>query len=175
MQTKDLLANQFKAMHRLWDDSMEGFSDETFNWRPAESRSLSAAFSAWHYLRTEDNIVGFVLQRRPTVWMTAGYDARFGLDSKAQGTGMTLEDAQKLQIQPLEEWKAYMKQVWVQTDEFVAAVDDEKLRAPTSVRPLGDMAVLDALSNMCIGHGYRHLGEVEYMRGLLNLGSASGI
>ncbi|MEX2237438.1 MAG: DinB family protein [Dehalococcoidia bacterium] len=175
MDIHEYLQQQFKGMHRLWDAALDGFDDETFNWRPNEEKSLSAAFSAWHFVRTEDNIVNFVLQRKPTVWMEKGYDARFGLDAKAQGTGMPLEDAQNLRIAPLDDWKAYTRGVWAKTDEFLASLDEARLQEKTTVRPLGEMAVLDALSNMCLGHGYRHMGEVEYIRGLIGLGSAAGI
>lgn len=175
MELKDYLQREFHGMHRLWDAALEGLDDEGFNWRPNEDKSLSAAFSAWHYVRTEDNIVGFVLQRKPTVWMESGYDARFGLDSKAQGTGMSLEDAQNMRLAPLDQWKAYTREVWAKTDEFVANLDSAALEQKTTVRPVGEMTVLDALSNMCVGHGNRHLGEVEYIRGMLGLGSAAGI
>lgn len=175
MNIQDYLLQQFHGMHRLWDAGIEGFDDETFNWRPREDKSLSAAFSAWHYVRTEDNIIGFVLQRKPTVWMESAYDQKFGLDSKAQGTGMPLADAQDLRIAPLADWKAYTAEVWEKTDDFVSGLDEARLEEKTTVKPLGDMTVLDALSNMCVGHGYRHLGEVEYIRGMLGLGSAAGI
>ena len=175
MKLNDYIQRQFDAQHRLWDASLEGLTDETFNWRPNEERSLSAAFSAWHYVRTEDNIINFVLQRKPTVWIEKGYDARFGLDSKAQGTGMPLADAQAQQIVPLSDWKAYNQDVWAKTREFVSTLDDDALQGRTVVKPLGEMTVLDAISNMCVSHGFRHLGEVEYIRGLLGLGSAAGI
>ncbi|HEX5940564.1 MAG TPA: DinB family protein [Dehalococcoidia bacterium] len=175
MKLQDQLQREFTGLHRLWDAALEGMNDETFNWRPNEERSLSAAFSAWHYVRTEDNIINFVLQRKPTVWIEKGYDVRFGLDSKAQGTGMPLEDAQAQRIEPLSDWKAYTHDVWNKTDEFVKTLDDDALQGKTVVKPLGEMTVLDAISNMCVSHGFRHLGEVEYIRGMLGLGSAAGI
>jgi DinB superfamily len=175
MELKDYLASQFRGMHRLWDAALEGLDEESFHWRPNEEKSLSAAFSAWHYVRTEDNIVGFVLQRQPTVWMKGGYDEKFGLDAKAQGTGMPLAEAQSLKLVPFSEWKAYTQEVWSATDEFVGKLDGDALQAKTTVKPLGEMSVLDALSNMCVSHGFRHMGEVEYIRGMLGLGSAAGI
>ena len=175
MEIRDYLQQQFRGLHRLWDAGLDGLDDDSFNWRPNEARSLSVAFSAWHYVRTEDNIVGFVIQHQPTVWMKGGYDEKFGLDAKAQGTGMPLAEAQEQTIRPLSDWKAYTSEVWAATDEFVSRLDDSTLQSKTTVKPLGEMTVLDAVSNMCVNHGFRHLGEVEYIRGLLGLGSAAGI
>ncbi|HEY8836126.1 MAG TPA: hypothetical protein VIO16_00280 [Dehalococcoidia bacterium] len=37
-------------------------------------RANTIGFELWHYVRTEDNIVRFILQnRRPTVWMEGGW------------------------------------------------------------------------------------------------------
>jgi hypothetical protein len=88
---------------------------------------------------------------------------------------MPLADAQAQQIVPLSDWKAYNQDVWAKTREFVSTLDDDALQGKTVVKPLGEMTVLDAISNMCVSHGFRHLGEVEYIRGLLGLGSAAGI
>ncbi len=141
---------------------------EQLNFRPQEG-GVSGFFSLWHYVRTEDNIVNFVIQRQPTVWLQGGYDERFGLHRTAQGTGMSLEDAQNLRIESLDDWRAYQSAVWRTTDDFLAAIDDSLLDKHTTVKPLGEMPVRSAIGMMCLTHGFTHLGEVQHLRGLMGL------
>ncbi len=35
-----------------------------------------------------------------------------------------------------------------------------------TVKPLGEMSVWNALYGVCLTHGYRHIGEIEYQRGV---------
>ena len=86
MSELDVMRRGLRDMHGLLDKAVEGMTAEQFNFRPAEG-GVSAFFSLWHYVRTEDNIVNFVAQRKPTVWLDGGYDVHFGLHRTAQGTG----------------------------------------------------------------------------------------
>ena len=33
--------------------------------------------------------------------------------------------------------------------------------------PVGEMPILTAISGLCMTHGYRHLGEIEFAKGLV--------
>jgi hypothetical protein len=81
---------------------------------PADNaRANTIAFEMWHYARTEDNIVRFIIQgRRPTVWMEGGWAERLGLPAVAQGTGMSTEEAQSMRIADLDAFKQYVQAVW---------------------------------------------------------------
>jgi len=39
----------------------------------------------------------------------------------------------------------------------------------TTVKPLGEMPVQNAIGNMCLTHGFTHLGEIAHLRGLMGL------
>jgi hypothetical protein len=74
----------------------------------------------WHYVRTEDNIVRFILQnRRPTVWMEGGWAERLSLPPVTQGTGMSAGDAQALRIADLAAFAQYKRDVYASTDEWL--------------------------------------------------------
>ena len=47
---------------------------------------------------------------------------------------------------------------------------DEFESRRVTVKPLGEMLVWDALFGLCLTHGYRHIGENEYRRGVQGLG-----
>ena len=155
-------------LHKSIDDAVKDLTREQAHWRAANGGN-HIAFVAWHYTRTVDNIVRFVLQRKPTIWMEGKWDERFGLDSKAQGTGMSPEEAAAVSISDLPDFATYMGQVWQETQSYLAALTEEDLVQQMTIRPLGDMALGHVLGNVLMTHGYTHLGEIYTLKGLQGL------
>lgn len=173
MDALQFIRGQMQGMHRLYDRVISVLTDEQLH-HVAAPGVQPIAFSLWHYVRTEDNIIQFVIQRRPTVWMEGGWPDRFGLDPRGQGTGMTDEAATSLRINSLPDWLTYMSQVWSATDAYLGSLSPDGLeQTRVTIKPVGEMSLLDALGGMCLTHGYRHLGEIEYARGLVGLKGAT--
>lgn len=168
MKTIEFIRSSLRQMHAFYDDAIADLTPEQMHWR-ANENGLPIAFILWHYVRTEDNVINFVLQRKPTVWLAGEWNVKFGLDRIAQGTGMSLTDAQNLRINSKEEFSIYMKEVWQATYDYLGANDDALLEQKITVKPLGEMLVANAIGNMCLTHGFTHLGEIQHVRGLLGL------
>jgi hypothetical protein len=168
MSTVEFIRGSLRQLHSTYDEAVADLTDEQLHWR-ANEHGLSAAFILWHYVRTEDNIVQFVLQGKPTVWIEGGWDAKFGLHRTAQGTGMSLEEAQALRIPDKAAFQEYMREVWKATDAYLGTLTDEALQERTTVKPLGEMPVQNAIGMMCLTHGFTHAGEIAHIRGLLGL------
>jgi hypothetical protein len=170
----DVLRRGFAGMHGLLD-LMTNMTPEQFNFRPSEG-GVSPFFSLWHYVRTEDNIINFVIQQKATVWLDGGYDVRLGLPRVSQGTGMTKAEADAVQIHDTGTWREYQQRVWRATGDFVASLDAEDLqKRRVYMKPQGERPLSEPLFLTCVFHGYRHAGEVEYARGVLGLGNAAGV
>jgi hypothetical protein len=167
MSTVEFIRSSLQQMHTMYDEAIGDLTGDQIHWR-ANDKGQPIAFILWHYVRTEDNIIQFVLQRKPTVWIEGGWDEKLGLDRISQGTGMSLQDAQALRISK-DEFLGYMQAVWQATDEFLAAADDAFLLQTTTVKPLGEMPIQNAIGNMCLTHGFTHLGEIAHLRGLQGL------
>jgi hypothetical protein len=168
MSTIDFIRGGLRRLHNDLDTAVGDLTPDQAQWTATE-RGLPVSFILWHYVRTEDNIIQFVLQRKPTVWMEGGWDKKFGLHPTGQGTGMSHEDARNLRLEPLDDFLAYMQDVWKSTDEYLGALSDEDLERPITVKPLGEMPVQNAIGMMCLTHGFTHLGEIAHVRGLLGL------
>jgi len=167
---QDLLRRSLKSMHSLLDKAVEGMTAEQLNFRPSEG-GVSGFFSLWHYVRTEDNIVNFVVQRKPTVWLEGGYDALFGLPRTSQGTGMTEDEANAVTIGDVAKWHEYQERTWRATDDYLGSMSPEEFDTRrVTIKPLGEMTLWDGLYGICLSHGYRHVGEIEYVRGVQGLG-----
>ena len=68
-------------------------------------------------------------------------------------------------------WLAYQQQVWKATDDYLAAMSPDEFNSRTVViKPVGEMSLWNGIYGMCLSHGYRHVGELEYVRGVQGLG-----
>jgi hypothetical protein len=168
MKTHEYLHQELRRLHGLLDRSVEDLSPEQWNEVPCQA-SNSIGWNLWHYARTEDNIVRFILQnRRPTVWQEGGYAEKLGLPPVAQGTGMPLEEAHGLRIDDVDLFRRYMGEVWQSTDEFLGNPDESVFDEIITVRPLGEMPRIRALGQVCVSHGFGHAGHVDLLRQLMD-------
>jgi DinB superfamily len=165
-----ILRSSLKSMHSLLDKAVDGMTADQLNFRPSEG-GVSGFFSLWHYVRTEDNIVNYVTQGRPTVWLAGGYHETFSLPRNSQGTGMTEAEANAVQISDMKAWHEYQAGVWQATDDYLGTMTtDEFDTRRVTIKPLGEMSLWDGIYGVCLSHGYRHVGEIEYVRGVQGLG-----
>src|SRR5260370_39905074 len=95
MTLLESLSTDLRRLHDVLDKSLDGLTIEQLHEGPAgHPKANTIAWNLWHYARTEDNVVRFVLQdRRPTVWGEGGYPELLGLPPLPQGTRIATEDA----------------------------------------------------------------------------------
>ena len=167
--TLEVLQSGLATLHRMLDETASDMTLEQLN-RKGSDGGVSPFFSLWHYVRTEDNIVNFVIQRKPTVWIEGEFDTQLGLHRTAQGTGMTPEEASELSLINLELWREYQHDVWDASVKYFSTVTNAELHSKTvTIKPLPEMSLYNGLFNVCLNHGLRHVGEIEYVRGILGL------
>lgn len=165
MSTVQFLQYSMKNLHRAYTNAVADLTDAHVHWHPGGTAN-HIAFVLWHYLRTEDNIFRWVLQRRPTVWIESGWDIKYKLDSKAQGTGMSAENAAALRLDPWSEFHSYMSAVFSEADAYLAALPEEELSKKVMVKPFGESPLLEVIDSTVLNHGYSHLGELWALKGL---------
>jgi DinB family protein len=169
MTALELMKIELGRLHASYDKAFDGLSPDQIHRVPAgHAKANTIAWGVWHYVRTEDNVIRYILQnRRPIVWAEGGYAEKLGLPPVAQGTGMTTQEAQALRLKDLGLFREYMGKVWASTDEFLARVDPASLDATVTIKPLGDMPGIRALAQVCVSHGFMHVGELELARTLV--------
>jgi hypothetical protein len=165
----DIIRGSLRQQHNWWNEIVESLTQDQLHYRP-DDKGNSIAFTAWHYARTEDNIVQFVFrERKPTVWMDGGYDTKFGMHRSAQGTGMQIEDAASLRLPSVAEWMAYQRAVWQATNEWLDSISESDLERVVNFRPFGEVTVGWTCRQTLGNHGYLHLGEAYHIRTMLGL------
>jgi hypothetical protein len=177
MTILELLKIELTRLHKALDKSLDGLTPEQLHQVPAGHPGANTiGWGLWHYARTEDNVVRFILQnRRPIVWAEGGYADKLGLPPIAQGTGMTTQEAQALRLKDLGVFREYMAKVWASTDDYLARLDPAALDATVTIKPLGEMPTVRALAEVCVTHGFTHFGEIDLIRTLMGLPAAIGV
>ena len=160
-------------LHANLGKQLEGITPDQLHAVPAGNpKANTIAWGLWHYARTEDNVVQYILQnKKPPIWIEGGYAAKTGLPETAQGTGMPVAEAQALRIKDIAAFKEYMAKVWASTDALIARNDQALLDRMVTVRPLGEMHAMRALGQVCLTHGMQHFGEIELARTLVGAGA----
>ena len=167
MKLHEFLHQELHRLHRLFEKATGDLTDEEWHATPCAAGN-SIAWIVWHAVRTEDNVIRFILQnRRPTVWQEGGYAEKLGLPPVAQGTGMALADAQGLRIADMDVFRRYIEETWQSTDEFLAAPDEAAFDRVLTVRPLGEMPASRALGQVCVSHNFGHAGHLDMLRSLM--------
>ena len=159
MDRKAYLKHFIGALHRDYENTLKELTPEQLVYVPAPTAN-HIGFSAWHWVRTEDNIVQFVLQRVNTVWLDEGLDVAWGLPRNAQGTGMPVADAQAMRLPSPVAFLAFSRKVWARTDGYLDRLEDAELERIVRVMPFGEIPVFQALGQTIISHGNQHIGEI---------------
>jgi uncharacterized damage-inducible protein DinB len=169
MSMLDFLHIIERRINRQLDRALGDLTDEQWHTIPG-STGNSIAFIAWHYIRTEDNIINWIIQdRHPTVWMRGGWADKLGLPSVSQGTGMPVDEAQALRINDTAGFLDYMHQVRADTDQFLETWEPADYHTRILLKPVGEMTKLEALGQQGFPHGFGHIGEIQHIRCLLGL------
>ena len=155
----------------------EGLTDEHLRWQPADHAN-NIAFTLFHPFRSEDGVVARQAGR-PTVYESGGWSKRLPLPDGVESVGAL----NRAQIAALAFRRDdLLDYVDVMRDSLLAYLDDlgeeqatEEIELPGFQRSypgFGRMSRLDLLAFMAIGHVCEHLGEVQYIKGLMGLRGA---
>jgi len=125
-QAIEVLSAGLSTLHRMLDEAVDDMTLEQLNWKSNEG-GIKPFFSLWHYVRTEDNIINFVVQGKPTVWIEGRFDVKLNLHRIAQGTGMNAAEAKEITLSNLELWREYQHSVWAASEKYLAAISNDEL------------------------------------------------
>jgi hypothetical protein len=139
-------------------------SDEQLAWRPTP-RAHSIGFTLWHTARADDNVqadlTGSTLE-----WESGDYARRWGHPERGVGTGWDDERAASLPLPPKHALLDYATRVFGRVDAAVRSVDEDGFDRAIRSRFMGGDSTAGEVVLVCMSHDNRHLGEIEYIKGL---------
>jgi len=168
MRTVQYFLAAMKDLHKNLLDAVQGLTYEQLHFRPL-GKGNHIAFIIWHLVRTEDSVINYFLQKKAPVWSAEGWDKKFGMDAKAQGTGMTAEQAAAIRIPDLKEFSKYTENVFRASEAYLEKIKEEDLAEVREFPVLGRRSLYQVIGGIVLHHGAEHLGELWYVKGLQGL------
>lgn len=180
MSVGDSLRKNLQFWHWYPRLLCDGLNDEQLHWQP-ENHPNHMMFAMWHAYRSEDEIVHGLLMRRPSVFVRDGWASRLPVAEPGNppfGTGLNREQISAVRLH-IDDVLEYAEAVAASLQEYADGLSDaegaEQIPLPffAPIYPMLDsMSRAEVLAFFCIGHTAEHLGEVQYMKGLLGLTGA---
>jgi hypothetical protein len=180
MSVGDSLRKNLEFWHWFPRLLCEGLSDEQLHWQP-ENHSNQMMFAMWHAYRSEDEVIHGVLMRKRGVFRDGGWAKRLPVAEPGDppfGTGLNREQIRAVRLD-LDDLLEYADAISASIQAYADSLSEEEgaqeipLPFFTPVYPMLDsMSRAEVLAFFCIGHTAEHLGEVQYIKGLLGLTGA---
>ncbi len=170
MDIIEFFRHEQKRLHEWMREAVSDLTVEEWNTVPGGNGN-SIAFLFWHAVRTEDNILRFILQGRAPIWNEGNWHERLSLPPRVQGTGMSTQEAQAFRINDPELFLVYAEEVWREYETYLAGITDggaELSARMVKVKPLGEMPAILTIGQVCITHLFTHYGEMSLIRGQFN-------
>ena len=169
MNAVEFIKSAVSELHRTMLDDVNVLKQEHLAWKPAPNAN-PIGFLFWHYIRSEDNFIQ-ALQGKPSIWESEKWYQKLSMDAQTQGTGFQEPEVDKVAALPLSELVAYAERVTSSTADYLDSLDDSKLdHFPDPERPRRTIGVI--LRSFILAHGWWHLGEIKYLKGLQGMPAA---
>jgi hypothetical protein len=165
VKTIEFFREELKEFHKGLLAAVEDLSAGQLHFRPLNAGN-SIAFTFWHYVRTEDIMMQVFLQKKKPIWNTEGWDRKFGMDPRSQGTGMTAEQATGVRIADPAGFRQYAEKVFQTSEGFLETLTEEALDGAGEYPVIGKKNVRQVIGALVLQHGAGHLGEIWYVKGL---------
>jgi uncharacterized damage-inducible protein DinB len=168
--TLDFTKQRSRMTRELVLKVVDGLSDEQLSWRPAP-RAHSMAWTLWHIARCADKFAA-QLDGTTEIWARDGLTAKWGLaevlfGSNGLGTGVDDETAATLQPPSKDLLLDYARRSFASLDAVVDRFDADAVSRERTTLFFDEPATIGRAFVTSIAHDNRHLGELEYVKGLL--------
>ncbi|MBI2857588.1 MAG: DinB family protein [Chloroflexi bacterium] len=152
-----------------YEQALQGLTDAQFYFLPNEN-SVHIAFHAWHFARTEDNVINFICQgRKAPIWVRQGLYEKWGLPKVTQGTGMALAEARAMRLPSVDALLQYLKDVWADVEPYLSQATETDLSADALIQAFGNRPKMQQIGQTIIFHGADHLGQIKTLRTIQGL------
>jgi len=167
MSTQSAVRQQLGFWHGVLDPVLGDCGPEVLNRHLPDATITSIASIYAHLVWAEDTIVHGMLQGRPPIYQSDGWEAKTGVPFPGIPPEMKAEwaDALKLELKPFQE---YAKAVFGATDAYIGGLPDSDLgrKVPT---PIGEQNVEWVLATLLATHVPQHIGEIAALKGVQGL------
>jgi hypothetical protein len=168
MTLNEFIEDAFKQEKEFLTAAVNDLTSAELAWR-AGPEANPIGWILWHMLRVEDMWFQFFIQRKPEIWERDGWNDKFGLPTRDNGFGHTLEQVAEFPALDRDELMRYGDAVRGKTLEYLKGLAPDDFNVvPREQRP--EMSV-GAIFRQVVGELFQHQGHISYLKGLQRPGS----
>ncbi|HJN93596.1 MAG TPA: DinB family protein [Dehalococcoidia bacterium] len=169
LTVNEYFAHFVEQLHEWYTTALTGLTDEQLYFHP-DDHSNHIAFQAWHFIRTKDNVINFIMQdRKAPVWLRQNLFEEWDLPKVDQGTGMATSDALSLRLPSVDALIQYANEVHADTMPWVQSVSGDDLQVTRKIMPWGEATAVQLFGQTVVAHGNQHIGQINLLRTMQGL------
>jgi hypothetical protein len=174
------LEKNIRFWHWFPELLVKDLTPEQLHWQP-ENHDSSIMFTLWHVYRSSDELLHGLLIKQPSLFQAQGWAERLPVERTGAtpfGNGLDREGISKINLD-IGAMLEYAKAVGDKAVAYLGSLTPEE-RAEEMDLPFfrGTYEYVDRVSReeavafFLVGHTAEHLGEVQFLRGLMGLKGA---
>ena len=180
MHIGDTLRKNLEFWHWYPRLLCQGLTEEQLHWQP-ENHPNNITFTLWHAYRCEDEVIHAVVAQQPSVFARDGWAKRLPVaetGDTAFGNGLDRQQIAAIRLD-FEALMVYTESIGLAVQAYADSLSEadaaQQIPLPTLAETypmLDSMSRLEMLTFFSVGHPAEHLGEVQYIKGLMGLQGA---
>ena len=166
MKVQDVARSQLGFWHGALGGVM-GDCGDALNKQAPNATITSIASVYAHLVWAEDSIVNGMLQGKPMMYQSDGWEAKAAVPYPAGGRPAQADWATSTKMD-YPKFKEYADAVFANTDSYLANVSDAELEQKVQT-PIGEQTIGWAVTTLLGTHAPQHAGEIAALKGVQGL------
>lgn len=165
MNAAQFMIRCLEMSQRTLEIAADGLTEEDMAWRP-DPKVNPIRFMLWHMSREEDYVIS-EFEKRPQVWVSQGWHAKFGrpADPEVTGYGFTPEEAGAFEIPDVATVMGYKAAVRKETARYLRERSDADFDAQMP-RTVAGQTTLGGQLAVLTSEVFQHTGQIAYLKGI---------
>lgn len=166
MKVQDVARSQLGFWHGTCGAIM-GDCGEALNKQLPNATITSIASVYAHMVFAEDAIVNGMLQGKPPMFQSDGWEAKTGVSASGTQPSISPEWAKTVKMD-YPKFQEYANAVFANTDSYLANLSDADLEKKIQT-PIGEQTIGWAVTTLLGTHAPQHIGEIAALKGVQGL------
>lgn len=166
MNSQNAAAQQLGFWHGVMNGVLGDRGDALNKQVPGATVTSIASIYA-HMVMSEDAIVNGMMQGKPPMFMSGGWEAKTGVKFPGEQPSINPDWAHAMKMD-LPKFQEYAKAVFANTDSYLKSVTDAELQEKVQT-PVGEQTREWFIVNVLATHFPQHSGEIAALKGVQGL------
>ena len=169
MEFQQLLLNVFERASVILEKALEGLTQDDLNYLPNQDCN-SIAWLTWHLTRAQDIVTANILEGEEQLWTKDNWYARFNRTPNPEDTGLghSIEDVSAFSSPDASTLLEYHHAVLDKLKRYITSkLSETELNRELNISIRPDIPNVRTQLMRLINDNMQHLGQVNYIRGML--------